>query len=255
MDTPTTRACGLHAARLTPADYAANFGAPPPPLTPPRPPAPGCLRRQLRRRPSAADPAPGADRGRALLLLPRRAMHHGLPHRDRCPLIHPAHCAGQRPGRGAPHLSSPPPTPPGGIAPRFCPPELLCEQACVRNPHEDKPVAIGGLQRYATDAFFAHPGAPLSRRAAARARRVAVVGAGPAGLACAHGLALRGHAVVLFEARPKLGGLNEYGLASYKTTGDFAQQEVAWLLSVGGIEVRTGQQLGRDMALHDLLPE
>ncbi|KAB7548334.1 NAD(P)-binding protein, partial [Verminephrobacter sp. Larva24] len=78
-------------------------------------------------------------------------------------------------------------------------------------------------------------------------------GAGPAGLACAHGLALRGHAVVLFEARPKLGGLNEYGLASYKTTGDFAQQEVAWLLSVGGIEVRTGQQLGRDMALDDLL--
>ncbi|MFX6556022.1 FAD-dependent oxidoreductase, partial [Acinetobacter baumannii] len=76
---------------------------------------------------------------------------------------------------------------------------------------------------------------------------VAVVGAGPAGLACAHGLAVRGHDVVLFEARPKLGGLNEYGLASYKTTHNFAQKEVEWLLSIGGIEVRTGQQLGRDI--------
>ncbi|WP_040891582.1 FAD-dependent oxidoreductase, partial [Verminephrobacter aporrectodeae] len=72
-------------------------------------------------------------------------------------------------------------------------------------------------------------------------------------LACAHGLALRGHAVVLFEARPKLGGLNEYGLARYKTPHDFAQKEVAWLLSVGGIAVRTGQQLGRDIALDGLL--
>ena len=82
---------------------------------------------------------------------------------------------------------------------------------------------------------------------------MAVVGAGPAGLACAHGLAVRGHEVVLFEARPKLGGLNEYGLASYKTTNNFAQKEVEWLLSIGGIEVRTGQQLGRDITLDSLL--
>jgi glutamate synthase (NADPH/NADH) small chain len=123
----------------------------------------------------------------------------------------------------------------------------------VRNTNEDKPVEIGSLQRYATDAFFAKPGAPLFQRAAPTGKRIAVVGAGPAGLACAHGLAVRGHDVVLFDARPKLGGLNEYGLASYKTTGNFAQKEVEWLLSVGGIEVRTHQLLGRDITLDGLL--
>ncbi len=111
----------------------------------------------------------------------------------------------------------------------------------MRDRNEDKPVEIGRLQRYATDAHFSAPGAPLFTRAAATGRRVAVVGAGPAGLACAHGLARRGHEVVLFDAQPKLGGLNEYGLATYKTAGDFAQQEIDWLLSIGGIEPRCGQ--------------
>jgi len=140
----------------------------------------------------------------------------------------------------------------GGMCARVCPTEVLCEQACVRNLNEKKPVEIGLLQRHATDAFFAAPGAPLFVRAAATARRVAVVGAGPAGLSCAHRLALLGHDVTLFDARPKLGGLNEYGLATYKTVGDFAQQEIEWLLSVGGITVRAGKSLGRDIHLHAL---
>jgi glutamate synthase (NADPH/NADH) small chain len=72
---------------------------------------------------------------------------------------------------------------------------------------------------------------------------VAVVGAGPAGLACAHVLARLGHQVVVFDARPKAGGLNEYGLASYKTPDNFAQREVQWLLDIGGIEVRHGWKL------------
>jgi dihydropyrimidine dehydrogenase (NAD+) subunit PreT len=135
---------------------------------------------------------------------------------------------------------------------RVCPTEVLCEQACVRHTNEDKPVEIGALQRFATDAHFAKPGAPLFTRAASTGRRIAVVGAGPAGLACAHGLARRGHDVVLFDALPKLGGLNEYGLATYKTTGGFAQQEVQWLLSIGGIDVRRSQQLGRDFTLASL---
>ena len=141
----------------------------------------------------------------------------------------------------------------GGMCARVCPTEVLCEQACVRNAGETKPVAIGQLQRFATDWFFSSGGQPLFSRAAATGRRVAVVGAGPAGLACAHQLALAGHEVTLFDARPKLGGLNEYGLAAYKTTGDFAQQEVAWLLSVGGIEVRTGARLGQDLRLDELV--
>jgi glutamate synthase (NADPH/NADH) small chain len=140
----------------------------------------------------------------------------------------------------------------GGMCARVCPTEVLCEDACVRHTNEDKPVEIGLLQRHATDAFFARPGRPLFSRAAPTGKRVAVVGAGPAGLACAHGLARRGHDVVLFDARGKLGGLNEYGIAVYKTSGGFAQQEVQWLLSIGGIEARAGVQLGRDVTLDAL---
>jgi glutamate synthase (NADPH/NADH) small chain len=141
----------------------------------------------------------------------------------------------------------------GGMCSRVCPTENLCEQDCVRNTNEAKPVEIGSLQRFATDAYFADPGAPLFTRAAPSGKRVAVVGAGPAGLAAAHRLAVLGHDVVLFEARAKLGGLNEYGLASYKTTGNFAQQEIDWLLSIGGIEVRTEQVLGRDITVDGLV--
>ena len=91
---------------------------------------------------------------------------------------------------------------------------------------EERPVRIGALQRRATDWLMEHDPAPFTR-AAPTGKRVAVVGAGPAGLACAHRLALHGHAVTVFEARPKPGGLNEYGIAAYKVADDFAQREVA----------------------------
>jgi glutamate synthase (NADPH/NADH) small chain len=90
------------------------------------------------------------------------------------------------------------------------------------------------------------------QRAAPTGRKIAVVGAGPAGLACAHRLAMHGHSVDVFEARPKPGGLNEYGIAAYKTTGGFAQAEVDYILSIGGIEVHHGVALGRDIKLEDL---
>ena len=140
----------------------------------------------------------------------------------------------------------------GGMCARVCPTEVLCEQACVRHVQEDKPVEIGLLQRHATDAYFAKPGAPLFTRGAPTGKRVAVVGAGPAGLSCAHRLAMLGHAVTLFDDKPKLGGLNEYGLATYKTVDGFAQKEIDWLLSIGGIEVRAQHSLGRDMFLDTL---
>lgn len=143
----------------------------------------------------------------------------------------------------------------GGMCARVCPTEVLCEQACVRNTNEDKPVEIGLLQRYATDNYFAKPGAPLFTRAASTGRKVAVVGAGPAGLACAHGLARLGHDVVMFDANPKPGGLNEYGLASYKTVDGFAQKEVLWLLSIGGIDIRNSVRLGHDVTLDALTHE
>lgn len=139
----------------------------------------------------------------------------------------------------------------GGMCARVCPTEILCEGACVRNHQDEKPVSIGALQRHATDWAMAR-GEVLFKRAADTGRHVAVVGAGPAGLACAHRLALAGHRVTIFDARDKGGGLNEYGIAAYKTVDDFAQREVAWLCSVGGIELKTGAALGRDVSLETL---
>jgi glutamate synthase (NADPH/NADH) small chain len=131
----------------------------------------------------------------------------------------------------------------GGMCARVCPTENLCEAVCVRNTQEGSPVAIGRLQRHAVDALLESARPQLFTRAAPTGKKVAVVGAGPAGLACAHTLARLGHGVVVFDARPKAGGLNEYGLASYKTPDDFAQREVQWLLDIGGIEVRKGWKL------------
>jgi dihydropyrimidine dehydrogenase (NAD+) subunit PreT len=139
----------------------------------------------------------------------------------------------------------------GGMCARVCPTEELCEEACVREAAEGKPVKIGQLQRYAVDAQMATGKQPYVR-AASTGRRVAVVGAGPAGLACAHALSLGGCQVTIFEARPKIAGLNEYGIAAYKTPNDFAAREAAFILSLGGIEVKTGAALGREITLPEL---
>ena len=143
----------------------------------------------------------------------------------------------------------------GGMCARVCPVETLCEEACVREHAEGKPVQIGLLQRYATDALMAeHEGHPFTRQPVS-GKRIAVVGAGPAGLSCAHRLAMLGHDITVFDAKPKAGGLNEYGIAAYKTTHDFAQHEVDFILSIGGIAVETGKALGRDITLSQLQAE
>jgi len=142
----------------------------------------------------------------------------------------------------------------GGMCARVCPTETLCEEACVRQAAEGKPVQIGRLQRFATDAQMATGRQPYTR-AAPTGKRVAVIGAGPAGLACAHRLAMHGHDVTLYDARPKPGGLNEYGIAAYKTVDDFAQAEVDWLMSIGGITLVAGQRLGDGLSLAALQVE
>lgn len=139
----------------------------------------------------------------------------------------------------------------GGMCARVCPTETLCEQVCVRNEAEEKPVLIGLLQRYATDILM-ESGDQKFSRAPATGKKVAVVGAGPAGLACAHRLSRYGHDITIFEARDKLGGLNEYGLAAYKTPDDFAQREIEYILGIGGIEIRSGARLGDGLKLDDL---
>ena len=139
----------------------------------------------------------------------------------------------------------------GGMCARVCPTETLCEEVCVREIAEGQPVEIGRLQRYATDTLFA-TGRQLYHQSSITGHKVAVVGAGPAGLACAHKLATLGHAVTLYEARDKPAGLNEYGIAAYKTVGGFAQAEAQWILGVGGIALRTGVRLGHTITLADL---
>ena len=137
----------------------------------------------------------------------------------------------------------------GGMCARVCPTETLCEEACVRMA-EGKPIEIGRLQRYATDHLMASGQQPF-RQGERSGRRVAVVGAGPAGLSCAHRLSVLGHDVVVYDPRPLLGGLNEYGIAAYKTVDDFAQREIEFVLGVGGIEVER-RRLGDDLTLDDL---
>jgi dihydropyrimidine dehydrogenase (NAD+) subunit PreT len=139
----------------------------------------------------------------------------------------------------------------GGMCARVCPTETLCEEVCVRQTAEDKPVKIGQLQRYATDKAMADGTHPYVR-ATSTGRKIAVVGAGPAGLACAHRLAMHGHAVTIFEARKKSGGLNEFGIAAYKAVDDFAQAEVEFVLAIGGIEVKHGMALGKKLKLTKL---
>jgi glutamate synthase (NADPH/NADH) small chain len=139
----------------------------------------------------------------------------------------------------------------GGMCARVCPTETLCEEACVRMEAEGKPVKIGPLQRFATDIAM-REGKQFYARAKPTGKRIAVIGAGPAGLACAHRLAMHGHDVTILEAREKPGGLNEYGIAAYKTPDGFAQSEVDYVTAIGGITIETGRALGRDFTLESL---
>ena len=139
----------------------------------------------------------------------------------------------------------------GGTCANVCPVEELCEQVCVKVASEQRPVRIGRLQRFATDFLFGLGVQPFSRGPDS-GRSVAVAGAGPAGLACAHRLALRGHRVTMFEARAKAGGLNEYGIAAYKMLDERAAKEVGFILDIGGIKLKYNKKYGSDVTLSEL---
>lgn len=139
----------------------------------------------------------------------------------------------------------------GGMCARVCPTETLCEGDCVREEAEGKPVQIGLLQRFATDAAMANKKNKF-KQATNSGMSVAVVGAGPASLACAHRLALNGHAVTIYEAKKKPGGLNEFGIAAYKAPDDFAQREVDFVTSLKGITFEYGKRLGKNLTLSKL---
>ena len=139
----------------------------------------------------------------------------------------------------------------GGMCARVCPTETLCEEVCVREVAEGKPVIIGQLQRYATDKVMDAGVHPFTR-GVETGKSVAVVGAGPAGLAAAHRLAMQGHSITVYDSRPKGGGLNEFGIAAYKSVDGFAQAEVDWLLQIGGIEMQYSKALGDEISLESL---
>ena len=139
----------------------------------------------------------------------------------------------------------------GAMCARVCPTEVLCEQACVRTAGENKPVTIGALQRFATEGVITD-GTPLFERGPESGKHVAVVGAGPAGLSCAHRLAMLGHRVTVFEAQEKPGGLNEYGIAAYKVVDNIAQREIDYILEIGGIDIRLGEAINSTSQVDEL---
>ena len=137
----------------------------------------------------------------------------------------------------------------GATCARVCPVQELCEGACVLGS-EHKPIAIGRLQRYAMDSIHGK-GSDLFPPAKATKKKVAVIGAGPAGLSCAGELAKRGHSVTLFEKRDLAGGLSTYGIIGLREPVDVALAEVAMIERLG-VKLETGKELGTDFILHDL---
>lgn len=134
---------------------------------------------------------------------------------------------------------------------RVCPVETLCAGACVYNQLGHPPIQIGRLQRYATDRAFAE-GWRFFEAGPDTGKKVALIGAGPASLACAHELRRHGHAAVIFEKRQEIGGLNTTGVAPHKMKADKGLEEAEWVLGIGGIEVRTGVEVGKDISLEQL---
>ena len=140
----------------------------------------------------------------------------------------------------------------GGSCARVCPTQVLCEGACVMLDLEKRPIEIGRLQRHATDHAAALGLDLLPPPAATNGRRVAVLGAGPAGLGCAAELARLGYAVTVFERQPAGGGLNTYGIAIYKMRPEISLAEVRAIERLG-VTFRYGVEIGRDVQAADLL--
>lgn len=141
---------------------------------------------------------------------------------------------------------------------KVCPVEKLCEGACVYNLLEEEPIPIAKLQRYSTEQAMKNNWQLFTRKTLPNTPsgdggfKVAIVGAGPAGLSCAHTLSKEGIDVTIFEKESKGGGLMTYGIAAYKVTPQFCEDEVNYILSIGGIEIKYNQELGKNISLTDL---
>ncbi len=128
-----------------------------------------------------------------------------------------------------------------------------CEDICIRG-QVDQPVSIRAMKAVAAKHALAQGGYPRPSLGEPTGKRVAVIGAGPAGLTCAYFLARAGHAVTIFEAQDQPGGTTFSGIPAYRLPREVIQAEVQAILDLG-VEMRTGQALGRDFTLEGLRAE
>lgn len=140
---------------------------------------------------------------------------------------------------------------------KVCPVEKLCEGACVYNLLEEEPIRIARLQQYSTAMAMEKKWNLFERKSLLNSPlgvrgKVAVIGAGPAGLSCAHVLSREGIDVTIFEKESKGGGLMTYGIAAYKVTPQFCEDEVKYITSIGGIDIKYNHELGKNVSLADL---
>jgi glutamate synthase (NADPH/NADH) small chain len=133
---------------------------------------------------------------------------------------------------------------------RVCPTEVLCEGACVMHEKEEKPIEIGRLQRYAVDHVLDR-NIQLFRAGAPNGKCIALIGSGPASLACAAELAKLGYRTTIFDRNELPGGLDTYGIAAYKLRAKDALREVELVRSIG-VEFRQKVTVGRDITFAQL---
>lgn len=139
------------------------------------------------------------------------------------------------------------------ICGRVCPQETQCEQLCVLGKR-DEPVAIGRLERFVADYALAHPEAEAPDLPSPTGRSVAIVGSGPAGMACAADLAKLGHRVTIFELLHEPGGVLRYGIPRFRLPREPLDAEINYLRRLG-VEIRTNFVVGRTATIDDLLQE
>ena len=142
--------------------------------------------------------------------------------------------------------------PVGASCARVCPTEELCEGACVLN-HSTKPISIGHLQRYATD-WAMDQKTPLFKAGESNGKKVAIIGSGPAGLSAARELSLLGYQVTIFEAQQEAGGLNRYGIVSFRLPKEVVQWEVKQIQQLG-VTIKTNTVVGVDIQPTELMDQ
>lgn len=140
----------------------------------------------------------------------------------------------------------------GASCARVCPTEELCEGACVLNS-STKPIKIGELQRYATD-WAMETNAQLFKAGPHNGQKIAIVGAGPAGLSAARELSRLGYQVTMYEAEAKAGGLGSYGIVAFRLPNDVVDWEVEQIEQLG-VDIQTNTAVGVDISADEILAQ